>query len=270
MRNIAMIFLFVFCWSCPCRDLFCLDINEAVHQRTQQYDSRGYNKIIIYTPPRTGSTFLYNVFRFLFENQRSLNDLHGKNLTNKKVFKTHLLNKTLTSQPSSLTVFSIRNPMDCCLSSYKFCNPNHNQAPFQIDTKILHTEMNIQIKIWKSFDFVKQYNHILLRYEDFNENIDDLIKSIESFFCITINPIDINLIKESLSKEGISSFIGKIGDCVKADNISGFHWNHITPQSTNEAMDELVRCEIYKMLLPHSNMFLDFGYFLTDPSNPSF
>src|SRR5690242_5117565 len=87
-----------------------LNVETLPTLRTQQYSMGPYKKIIICGPERTGSTLVYNVFKYLFEDNDSLFEDHEIQNWNRLVLKTHILN--IPQDPTILCVMTLRNPVD--------------------------------------------------------------------------------------------------------------------------------------------------------------
>ncbi len=88
-----------------------IDLTTFLQKRTQQHPIIGYKKIYLATPPRTGSTLVYNVLRYLFENEDPYDwEQNYDNL----VVKSHSDYKI---KKDGIYVVTIRNPIEACLST---------------------------------------------------------------------------------------------------------------------------------------------------------
>src|SRR5690606_9641364 len=97
-----------------------LDIEQLPKLRAGKYPLHKYQQIVIYSAPRTGSSLLYNVLRFLFEEDQFLNSPHNYFDAQKVVLKTHKNTDLSTlSKERILYIVPIRNPMNACISNHR-------------------------------------------------------------------------------------------------------------------------------------------------------
>src|SRR6185437_3936462 len=97
-----------------------LNVETLPTLRTQQYSLSSYKKIVVFSAPRTGSSLVYNVFRYLFENQENLFHAHHAFNQSCLVLKTHKPSELgLIEESPVLFVIPIRNPVDAIISNFR-------------------------------------------------------------------------------------------------------------------------------------------------------
>jgi hypothetical protein len=157
-----------------------------------------------FSPPRSGSTLVYNLLREIFPR--------------KKIFKVH----TLRNMCYELNVVgTYRHPLDCIASSI-----------IRYDKKPTDEEIQRQIKIFNQplhnlLTAKKMDNILLLRYERFLNDFDYIFDNIEKFFNIRISEemklkltseYKIENVEKKLSGGGFSDM----------DKKTQLHGNHIS------------------------------------------
>ena len=166
------------------------------------------NKIIQFSPPRSGSTLVTNILKEIFPS--------------KTILKTHVCNEEISQYP---VVVTYRHPLDCIASSIQAYELSPTDSV--IEDKILGFE---RYGIWEILKIKNSSNVLMLQYEIFFNNFEVIYSGIEDFFNINIpldkkNEItqkyDVNKIKTFIDKAGLSSF-------QEYDNSSLWHGNHIS------------------------------------------
>ena len=118
--------------------------------------------IIQFGPPRSGTTLVYNILKDIFP-KRSVETRHYYRDKDKKFD----------------TVVTYRNPLDSIVSSilrYKL-NPSEDV----IKKQILEFEKN---GIWTVLKITNNKNVLMLKYEDFLNNYENIYNKLEPFFNI--------------------------------------------------------------------------------------
>ena len=223
-----------------------IDLDTVAKRRSQDYCLRNYRKIIVCTPYRTGSTLIYNVLRFFFDNA---------------VIKTHTIPHI---QEETFFVFTIRSPLQCCCSR---CRIEWKDNLDAIASNVSKLDKIVQEYIQQIGNIRKflQENHpaVLLKYEDFDDNLEYILRKIEVCFKIRIHPADRALLKKAFSKENVNNHIKKYENFSQYDKITHWHGNHLslTEDYSSDAWKK-IREEIKSRLIYHKFLINDFGYTL--------
>ncbi|MBX9839653.1 MAG: glycosyltransferase family 77 protein [Silvanigrellaceae bacterium] len=202
-----------------------LDVERLPECRTQQYSSSPIEQIIVFSAPRTGSSLIFNVLKYFFENKNSISLDHRQYHPSRKVFKTHHTKYfDLCDKNTTLFIVPVRNPFDAALSHSRIGGG-----------ALLPDEERAQALINKQCDrffYAKNkkkegFNVIFLRYEHFENNIKYLLHQIENIFSISIDEIDKKNILFGYSKENIAQAIKSLTGFQEFLPLSGFHGNHL-------------------------------------------
>ena len=165
-----------------------------------------YNAIIQFSPPRSGSTLVYNLLKNIFPCR--------------KILKTHTLPTTFFKIPIIVTY---RHPLDCIASSMQ----RFGEKP--TDTTIQkHIELFKNNGINDVINIKNKKNVLLLKYEDFVDDFNFIYDNLEAFFSIDI--------KSEKRFELNNKFeIGKVEETIKNkkifddyDPLTHWHGNHIS------------------------------------------
>jgi len=233
----------------------CDDTKEVIHERVQQYNSGGFDKFIITAPWRTGSTLVYNIFRYLFEEEKNFKSpgwIVNKNIVSKR---DHFPDDGFFKNLNSVFIVTKRNPLD---SIYSLCKVI---CPTKINEKYIEQRIKDYLFL---FDKAKRlesqgFNVLVLKYESFVNDFDYLFNEIEKYFDIEIfNEDKINII-ECFSKESVISHIKKYHHFGKWDTETGFHGKHINLEK-NEDVD--LKNLIRRVLIKYKRELEALGYFL--------
>lgn len=227
-------------------------LNRVYHNRSKQYSKNPYKKIIQVSSPRTGSTVVYNILRYLFEDKRNLNK-EGFNNFNMNVIKSHELKEEILNKDYTYVV-TIRDPVDTIYSNCKIYFkkevPQH-----KIDHCVYYYFYFLQqVEKYKS----EGYKFILLRYEDFCDKFDSIFDRLEKHFSIKIDQKDKEYIDKAFSKQNVLDFIKKYPNFLQYDKSTMLHGDHIIDKSKLDI--ELIN-RIKEALVPHEDKVKDLGYF---------
>lgn len=240
-----------------------IDIQEQYHYRTQQYPTNDYQKILVFSPSRTGSTLVFNVLKFLFENSDCLDEnawIGGKKFI---VGKTHHLGYF---EPSCMIFCTIRNPEDTCFSRYRVMNPGKfkklNQKALDIAVRDYITQMHWVQSLVKG----NLPNVVLLKYEEFDSNLNFIFDEVENKLGIEISEFDKTLMEEAFSKKNVAKSTKKLNEFKNYDGVTLFHGAHIEGDEFTKEQKEFVYEEIRKRLSGKCDFLKQFGYTLRDPS----
>jgi len=157
-----------------------------------------------FSPPRSGSTLVYNLLREIFPK--------------KKIFKVH----TLRNMCFELNVVATyRHPLDCIASSI-----------IRYDKQPTEEEIQRQIKIFNQplrnlLTAKKMDNILMLKYERFLNDFEYIFKNFEQFFNINISaPQREKLIAEYKIENVEKKLSG--GGFANMDKKTQLHGNHIS------------------------------------------
>lgn len=211
-----------------------LDVETLPFSRMQQYSLGSYRRIVIFSAPRTGSSLTYNVCRFLFERQENLDHAHNEFHLEYNVLKTHKLSEVeMAARNDVLYIITVRPPLDSILSAYRI-------LPVQVrnEKQWCKTQIDQQVKYFNYINEMrsKGRNILLIKYEDFQNNLEFLLRSIEDHFSISIAPVDRELMLKGYSKDNIHQNIRRLQNFREHLPLSGFHGKHVslTPYKTPE------------------------------------
>jgi hypothetical protein len=222
MKKLLFLFFFM---SLFCDVYGALDVETLPTLRTKQYPMGPYGKIMVFSAPRTGSSLIYNVFRFLFENEENLLHRHDEFHPAYSVLKTHRKRDAEKFQNENvLFIIPIRNPLHAGISTYRI-----RPTPIDDMEKFCKRTINRQVNHIALAEKMKQAgrNVLFIKYEDFEGNIDSIFDFIERELSLSISDMDKAIIKSGYSKENIYSCINTLPDFSKYLPISGFHGKHV-------------------------------------------
>lgn len=241
-----------------------IDIGCAINQRTQQYLTGDYKNIYVVSPPRTGSTYIYNILRYLFENDKTkMKSFWGNEYNVHKVAKLH---NFIEQDQENAIIIPIRDPLYAIFSLYRISNEKSLINDDEINEEI------IEGLVKNYTDFLYQYafilsntdEYLLIRYENFFNKMSYVIKKLEEFFSIKIHEKDKFFLEKILSRNNVLANIEKYQTFEKYDPLSGFHGNHIQTIKHPEKEGRIFRV-IFEHLEKHREIIEIWGYSLTTP-----
>lgn len=231
---------------------FCvkpLTLTEKLQDRNRKYPTANYNKVMQISPHRTGSTLVYNILRYLFEDGRNL---HSSGFNNKKhkVIKSHVTYHFNFDR--EIYFVTVRNPEE---SFYSWCRAHSISE----NDKKFTSHIEEDIECWKEIDSLlqKKKEVVVLRYEEFIKDTNIIFDAIEKAFNINIDKTDKDFLTKTLSKENVLAFSKQISSFSKADPCTNIHGKHI---QENSDIDIALQKAIEKHLLPSNAMFNRWGY----------
>jgi hypothetical protein len=237
-----------------------INIHEQYFKRSHQYPTNGYQKIVVFSPIRTGSTIVFNVLKFLFENQLFFQEDAFENPNPHLILtKTHTLPPI---NPSDIIFCTIRNPEDTCFSTYRVMNPGKFKS---INEEALDYAIDTYLSSMQAIDDLLQkklQNVVLLKYEEFDSKLGFLFHQIENLFNIEICEMDRTLMEEAFDKTTIALFTKKIESFMNYDAFTHFHGFHIESDEFSKEEQVLIRNEIKKRLLGKCDFLNKYGYAL--------
>lgn len=203
-----------------------LDVETLPHFRSQQYSMEPYQKIVVFSAPRTGSSLIYNVFRFLFEDEAKLDAHHHDFDLNRRVLKTHRVIDLdqVEQEENVLYIFAIRNPFLACVSNYRI-SPRVIQYKQSYVEDLLNRHRDALLLSEKMEAEGKKV--VRLFYEHFADHVESIFDFIETHFSLAISDGDKQWMKRGYSKENIYLCTQHFANFDGFLPISGFHGLHI-------------------------------------------
>lgn len=189
-------------------------------------------KIIQFSPQRSGSTLVFNILQDLFPT--------------KYVKKQHNYDLEDKNFP---TVITYRHPYDCI-------------ASLILKDQVSPTDQIIEDKImlfrkdgWN--DFLNQFESskiLFLRYENFYNDIDFILSSIEGYFKIHISENKKVKLRNKYKISSVKKEIEKFKSFSEFDPQSHFHGNHISKYlGTTNSYKKLFNTNQIRILEKHFN-----------------
>jgi len=165
---------------------------------------------IIYTIPKTGTHLISNILCLILKPETNIYERdelyavvpHRQCLTTDEYFSTHDGYVPLQKlNHNSNFIFSIRNPIDCCISKYFF----HNEIEPNIELMFLHTRNTLKYVCDDMFEIVDFFDHhkniksLFMKYEDIVSDFESAIQKISDFVDKRISNTEIQSIKEKIN-----------------------------------------------------------------------
>lgn len=237
-----------------------IDVETAPTLRTRSYSTGKYKNIVVFSAARTGSSLVYNIFKFLFEDDSTLLVNHIDFDVERVVRKTHSLNRIRSlDKENFLFIFTFRHPLQASISNYRITTDNKkdNKA---FAKKLINTQSKY---LTFSEEMEKEgLNMIRLKYEDFVDKIDFIFDKIEDYFQISIDPEDKELMRKCYSKENIKACTQHLKVFDEYLPISGFHGSHIKSKKYKPPDEFLYWLRVF--MNDFKELFQNYGYFLDD------
>ncbi len=249
------IFLVSYTFFCFAEEL---DVETLPTRRTKQYSIFPYEKICIFSAPRTGSSLVYNVCRYLFENMENFHHHHNTFHPDCLVLKDHRdINFNQNNGKKVLYIVPIRNPIDACISNYRIesaKNQSNKNYPYMM-LKYQASRLIISENLLATGNDV-----IHIKYEDFSNDFDFLFHFLEINMNILISESDKEIIRIGYSKENIYSSIAMFSNFKECLPISGFHGKHVLLEAYTPPKRVLSQLNLH--LPEFKPLFQKYGYFL--------
>lgn len=234
-----------------------IDIIKATAKRTQQYPLKKYKKVQVCAPYRTGSTLMYNICRFLFENVDVLDqavDVQNRIVAKPKEFPNSLDDKSI------FLLGTIRNPLDTCFSYYRIMTNMHKITDLHepmIDEAVETYITNMK----RLFSLAEKNKNIcVLKYESFVNDFDVLFQQLEKAFDIKIHPEDQALMKVMFSKENIMLHTKRMNSFINYDPRTHIHGYHIDQEEIPTDQKKVIKKKLGEKLAPHMSLIKQWGY----------
>jgi hypothetical protein len=164
--------------------------------------------IIQFSPPRTGSTLLWNVMRQSFPKYQ--------------IYKQHGLTQAQFDSDVPI-VSSIRNPLDVIVSSLE----RYRLEATDENVRAQLSEME-RFGMNKVSGLQQRANTLILQYECFYNNFDYLFQRLEVFFSEPIPHAVRTKIECEFSLENVERKSLRLGDFCNYDKVDNIHGRHIS------------------------------------------
>ncbi|WP_404787208.1 sulfotransferase domain-containing protein [Altericista sp. CCNU0014] len=163
-------------------------------------------KIIQFSPPRSGSTLIYNILRDVFPE--------------KDIEKLHVYRYAILKSP---IVITYRHPLDCIASSIQ----RYGLVPTDevIEKQVVEFEQN---GIWDILRLRDEKNVLMLRYEEFVSDFDKIFEGIEVFFGIFIPLEKRKIIADRYQIKNIEKIVRSKNTFDEYDEVTHWHGKHIS------------------------------------------
>lgn len=186
---------------------------------------------IQYSPPRTGSTLIYNILQYLFED-RSFATIGPP----ARVQKGH----TPPYHSNSVIISTIRHPIQAYASAWKaVIKPSLEDLAFSYCLFMEFCQKNPYITV--------------LKYESFMKDWNVIFDGIELAFSITIPEEEKLRLEELFSLENMKKIAERYNNFSTYDDFTHIHGNHITNEndvSWKEILPEHYHAEVIRVLGP--------------------
>ena len=199
--------------------------------------------VIQFSPPRTGSTLLWNTLRICFPDEKV-----------RKVHKLRVYEKKYRHAP---IVASIRNPLDSISSSIQ----RYDKEPTDVVVRDQILEYEKQ-GMWDILEIMNKLKVKILKYEEFSFDFDFMFAELEDFFQV---PIAAELKAEVADKytiDRVKQRSENFGDFANYDQKDQIHGKHISRYSgASGYYKEYLGNEQIQLIYTHFKKVFDaFGY----------
>ena len=166
----------------------------------------GKKKIIQYSPPRTGSTLVYNILRELFSHC--------------KIQKTHNYEDKFDAYP---VVVTYRHPLDSIASSIQ----RYGRTPSDEEIRAQIREFD-KTGIGDILKIRNQSNVLMLKYEEFYNRYDYIYDLLEKFFSIKIPADERKRLSDGYNMDAVKQMTQNFDDFRGYNKVTQLHGRHIS------------------------------------------
>lgn len=239
---------------------FCSNINfrDLLFFKTKKYPLKHYEKVVVLTPERTGSTLIFNIAKTLFESRKK-EDFDAFYENTGLILKRHFSKELIQINPDYLYLSTYRNPYSLIESKLKIIDnyPTYgNRLKFftkHLANEVLKDYMNLKTLLDKD-------NVVFFRYEEFVKNFGYIFEKLEKTLNISIAKKDKELIQKYLNKKQILQFIKNLQGFDTYDRETQFHGNHIDKNPFPKYIKDIIKNEARPIFLEKKALFEEFGY----------
>lgn len=237
-----------------------IDLEKIPYLRKEQYIPKAKKHIVIYSAMRVGSSVVYNLCRYLFEDSKCFEKIHfivdPKEIEpTRKVYKTHKTSLLKHFDPKeTLLVCPFRDPMKASLSIFRITKRHSLTTCFAkwlIKDQLSHLNSAFSQEC-------RGMDTLYLYYDDFTNDLMDFLKKFENYMEIQISSDDKKLLVQALSKENVKKNIEHLNGYADYLPYSGFHGNHISLVKDEEEVQFLKELEpIFKSVEDEYEFYLN-------------
>lgn len=174
------------------------------------------DSIVQFSPPRTGSTLIYNVLKEIFNNKKILKH-HDLSIFEKKI--------------NIPIVVSVRNPFDSIVSRIRIKN-EEDKLDEELISKYIDYYVN-EAGIKDVLEISEKKNVLILKYEDFKNNFNYIFDNLEIFFSIKIKTQLKQTIEKKYNIQNMKKIADSYNDFSSYDTTTGVHGKHISQYNGN-------------------------------------
>jgi hypothetical protein len=177
---------------------------------------------------------------------------------NRNVLRTHKFSDLdAVKKENVLYIYTYRNPISASISNFRICTRKITSLK-----SFAHELANRHINYLKASEKMEAEGKDIqrFRYEDFSDNIEELLDAIERTFHIAIDLKDKELIKEGYSKASIYANTAHLNSFEEYLPISGFHGCHVSADVYDPPEEFLHWLKIY--VDKAKPLFQKYGYFV--------
>lgn len=228
-----------------------VNLENAWQFKAKNYYVPGDRTIVVFSPPRTGSTLVFNVLQFLFSPKDGSQPA--------KVRKTHSIGPPYRDQ---IIFIPIRNPID---SACSICRLRDLDGKILTEKLLDNTVAKLIQQYRRCLEVSREYPQaFLLKYEENVENINSLIQRIEKIFGINVHEYDKELLNQFFNKEAVLTYIQEknLKKFSQWDKQTQIHGNHIASNDDLLRKYPDLRNQLRERLVVESKLFEELGYFL--------
>ncbi len=198
--------------------------------------------VLQFSPPRTGSTLVWNVLRELFPGRR--------------IKKKHSLKKTRLGPFCLPIVCTVRHPLDAMASSIQ-CQ----ELP-KTDESIDMLRKEFDLAMRSVLDIRTDSHALILKYEQFSNDHEYLFNELECFFGINIDSHKRQGICDKYNVKKVKEKTEQMGDFDNWNKKDHFHGRHVSKfNGASGYYREFFTQEQICRLKAHYQLYLDaFGY----------
>lgn len=190
-----------------------------------------HDTIIQFSPPRTGSTLIFNILRIIFHN--------------KKILKLHNMS-TIKKKISIPIIVTVRNPLDS-ISSILRVNEEKSLNSTIITEYINYFVNDAGIK--DVLEIANKDNVLILKYEEFQNDFEYIFEKLEKFFSIEIKIELRNEIIHEFNIDKVKEKQSNLKNFSQYDKISHIHGNHISEYNGKSYYEKLLDREYIDQII---------------------
>ncbi len=210
-------------------------------------------KILQYSPARTGSTLVFNILNFIFEDI-----LADHQCKSKRVIKTHSPKKYTSLKKKNHDVYliaTIRHPLDTLASALTFYYSE--KQTFSKDELNVHLDRIIKQnrELYTLLKKIPAERKMILKYELMVKNYDYIFHNIKKLFGISLTEKSKHEMKQHFSRASMLKVSERFDHSLANDPTTGIHGNHINDVHWKEDISEQYLTEVLEKITPILEMW---------------